>query len=80
VKYPFVAHSDIIKMNIDEEHNHSYEHSAMANQEFTAAQIATALQRPKRSVLEALKQIVPSGMKIVHGNPPRGGFVGSQSG
>jgi hypothetical protein len=35
---------------------------------FTAAQIATALQRSKRNVLESLKRILPNGTKIVSGN------------
>ena len=35
---------------------------------FTATEIARALQRPKRSVLESLKGISPSETKIVHGN------------
>ena len=37
----------------------------------TAGQIAAALCQSKRSVLESLKQIVPGGMKIVHGNEAR---------
>jgi hypothetical protein len=38
---------------------------------FTAAQIAAALQRPKRSVLELLGQTPPNETKIVHGNQAR---------
>jgi hypothetical protein len=38
---------------------------------FTAAQMAVALHRPKRSVLEALGRAAPSGTKIVHGNQAR---------
>jgi hypothetical protein len=38
---------------------------------FTAAQIAAALQRPKRSVLESLRRTPPSKTKIVHGNEAR---------
>src|SRR5260370_9580846 len=37
----------------------------------TGAQIAAALQRSERSVLESLKQTAPSGRKIVHGNEAR---------
>jgi hypothetical protein len=35
---------------------------------FSAAQIAAALRRPKRSVLESLKFTSPTGTKIVFGN------------
>src|SRR5260370_9289858 len=38
---------------------------------FTAAQMAVALHRSKRSVLEALERTAPSGTKIVHGNEAR---------
>jgi hypothetical protein len=38
---------------------------------FTAAQIATALQRSKRSVLEWLKRVPSSGTKIINGNEAR---------
>src|SRR5258708_3865161 len=38
---------------------------------FTAAQMAVALHRSKRSVLEALERTSPSGTKIVHGNEAR---------
>src|SRR5260370_8586334 len=38
---------------------------------FTAAQIAAALQRSKRSVLESLRQTPPSETKIVNGNETR---------
>jgi hypothetical protein len=43
----------------------------MCEDRFTAAQIAMSLRRPKRSVLESLKGIPPSGTKIVHGNEAR---------
>src|ERR1700730_12132311 len=38
---------------------------------FTVAQIARALQRSKRSVLESLRATLASGEKIVHGNEAR---------
>src|ERR1700736_5170230 len=44
---------------------------AMCEQGFTAAQIAAALQCSKRSVLESLKGIAPTGTKIVSGNGAR---------
>ena len=37
----------------------------------TAAQIAAALQRSKRSVLESLERVPPTATKIVHGNEAR---------
>jgi hypothetical protein len=37
----------------------------------TAAEIAMALERPKRSVLESLKHASPSGRKVVFGNEAR---------
>ncbi|HWX17666.1 MAG TPA: hypothetical protein VNY07_13865, partial [Chthoniobacterales bacterium] len=37
----------------------------------TAGQIATVLQRPKRSVLESLKHTSPTGTKVVFGNEAR---------
>jgi len=38
---------------------------------FTAAQIAAALRRPKRSVLDSLRRTPSIGTKIVHGNEAR---------
>jgi hypothetical protein len=38
---------------------------------FTAAQIARALQRSKRSILESLKRTPSTGTRIVHGNEAR---------
>jgi hypothetical protein len=38
---------------------------------FTAPQIASALQRSKRSVLTALVDTAPAGMRLVSGNPAR---------
>src|SRR6266446_5199395 len=43
----------------------------MGREIFTAAQIAAALQRSTRSVLESLKDAPPSETKIVHGNEAR---------
>lgn len=43
----------------------------MSENVFTAAQIAAALQRPKRSVLESLRQSPATETKIVHGNEAR---------
>src|SRR5229473_3098588 len=38
---------------------------------FTAAQIATALQRSKRTVLVLLGRTPPTGLKVIHGNEAR---------
>src|SRR5947209_2433744 len=43
----------------------------MVENVFTAAEIAAALHRPRRSVLELLRQIPSGGTKIVHGNEAR---------
>jgi hypothetical protein len=43
----------------------------MSKNVFTAAQIARAIQRPKRSVLESLRQTPPSETKIISGNQAR---------
>jgi hypothetical protein len=67
VKHLCLARSYTTKINVDAAHNYGYEQRAM----FTAAQIAAALYRPKRSVLEALERTACSGTKIVHGNAAR---------
>src|SRR5258708_4223494 len=43
----------------------------MVEDMFTVTQIAAALQRSKRSVLESLKQTAPNGTRTVHGNYAR---------
>src|ERR1043165_6182333 len=43
----------------------------MSQNLFTAAQIAGAITQSKRSVLEALQRIRPSGIKIIEGNEAR---------
>jgi hypothetical protein len=43
----------------------------MPEEVFTAAQIAAALQRSKRSILDSLRRTPPSETKMVHGNESR---------
>jgi hypothetical protein len=49
----------------------------MAQAAFTAREIAAALQRSKRSVLQALEGTTSNGARIVHGNEARAWSMGA---